>query len=237
MENFKYSKIPEVKPEAEKEKTQEDFDAEIEKEANRLKTSAEELAQDINALGGEEKFKEMMESKKHWLKESRRSLDFKNEKEERTHFIENPYVNNPEKGSIPSLVVREADSPSGPLGERIRGRLENEEANASEHAKNMKRWTVALGVIATALNQIAEYSEQLGMTSIQEFIYKFQQNEMEGLNDYFIPTMTTIAGGAAIGTLVGFIKNKIRENRAYRQKGKHELRMKMTGVGENKNQS
>lgn len=57
----KHTPKEEVVPQAEK--TQEQFDAEIMQEADKLGTNIEKLNQEINALGGPEKFKEIFSEK------------------------------------------------------------------------------------------------------------------------------------------------------------------------------
>ncbi len=218
-EKYSFPQTPAAEPEKEltAEEKQEAFDKEIEKEAEKLEVSIEELTQEINKLGGPEKFKETMESR-------------------RFHISSNAQLAGVDvyKGYVvtePELVTDSIPPDSHTLGERISMLRYNEARHLESVKKTNVISAVTLSALAVTLDRIGNYTD-VG-SGFREMMEKVSEGE-SGVNDYFYPGVAAVAVGFALFNIVRAIKMKIAANKERRELDKHFLKMKMTGVGSGK---
>ncbi len=202
---FNFGKIEKQEPvipesPVEQVKTQEQFDLEIEQEAAKLKTSVEELAKEIEAMGGPEKFKEKMEGRKY----------------ERS-FSTNEYVDASEK-------LGEYSHPL-PLGAKISNDMQSNADYLDRDAMEKIKPATAIVVCAIVLDIVAA-QEQAGFSNL---IQQIKEGSSD-MGNYIMPAfeifMATIGGAFGIAGIM----EKIEANKVLREKNKHDLKLKMTDV-------
>lgn len=186
--------------------TQEEFDAQIEREAAKLKTSVEELAKEINQHGGPEEFKRRMETNNYYF-----DRDLYQRKRAVIH----------QEG----VVVD-----SRPEGKAI---IDTHEESSNRHmnlSKNLDKVGLALSGAAVLLEVWADkLSDEIGMTGLGELMDKMNLGEDTGA-DYTMPALIGMFAVGAVGTMYTSLVEKIKANKIKREAARQELKHKMTGV-------
>lgn len=214
--NFDKLNTPEPEPKTPEkvEITQEEFDAQIEQEANKLKTSTQELAKEIEKWGGPEEFKRKME------------------KVGATKSTFSHYGGNEVKGS-PFFYNAEGESGGIIIGKTLGKDIHDDLEYRSIPRKDKIDFGVMSGSflvgVSTALDIILEKSSEPFATGVVEMFEKIQDGSFMG-GDAILPVIVTFFTALAGGGFASAIHEKIRANKVKRELKKQELKHKMTGA-------
>ncbi|MBP6912968.1 MAG: hypothetical protein KBB86_03485 [Candidatus Pacebacteria bacterium] len=190
--------------------TQEEFDAQIEQEAAKLKTSVEELAREIDAYGGPEEFKRKMEGHKYYWK--------------RGLYQEKIAVLHQEGGN----------QQAKPEGQAIIDLHENKSETHLEKSKDLGKLSLFFSGLALMLEVLGDTMiDKIGLTGLGELMKKIELNEVQDA-DYVLPAIIGLLSTGTVGLMYKSLKENLASNKEKREVKKQELKHKMTEVEFNK---